>query len=474
MNTTLQEEYVPVPARAWISLADSSVAVLNTLVTATFLTYYYTNLRGLSLDLAGIVWLIYGIWNAINDPIFGYISDRTKNALGRRIPYIRYGAPIYIIGYTLCWVVFPGTDGNQTVLFIQMLLALFLFDSLYTAIATSLYIMPYEIALSNKARSSIYLWKIGFFVFTIIIPLTLDATIKPSSGDEAGIGVFRWALIGIGIVVGIIVYVSTFFYKEKGYAQEEEQFDFIKSFKECFTNRSFITFETISFTVIFAQTALMQGLIYFFDEISFPGMEGANNILLAALAGGIIAGLATWIKQRDNWGIKTCMRLLSVVFGVGCLLLAFAGSTFIPAMIGFFCVGVGFSGGLYLIPLMNGDVVDYDEHRTGLRREGMYAGVNSFITKPAISLAQWSFLWFLTQYGYDKTLAKGAQSASAETGILLGWALGTGALLLASFAVLHFYPLAGAEWNKIKASLAEKHMEKERQYLARHGYKLSE
>ncbi len=64
----------------------------------------------------------------------------------------------------------------------------------------------------------------------------------------------------------------------------------------------------------------------------------------------------------------------------------------------FFLVGIGFAGGMYLIPLMNGDVIDKDEHHTGLRREGMYAGVNSFITKPAISLAQAVFLSLQTSW----------------------------------------------------------------------------
>src|SRR5512133_3211771 len=97
------------------------------------------------------------------------------------------------------------------------------------------------------------------------------------------------------------------------------------------------------------------------------------------------------------------------------------------------CFGIGFAGGMYLIPLMNGDVLDIDEERTGLRREGMYAGVNSFITKPAISLANAAFLWIIGYYGYNNDLGKGAQSASAETGILVAWTLIPGILLFICF-----------------------------------------
>lgn len=466
--SALQEERVPLASRIWISLADASVAILQGLVAAGALTYYFVNIRGLSTGYTGIVWLLFGIWNAVNDPLFGYISDRTKTKLGRRIPYIRYGTPVFILAFALFWLDVPGIN-SQVGLFLQMLLVLFVFDTLYTAIATSLYIMPYEVAISNKARSSIFVWKILFMVFTIVVPLAIEGTIKPEVGDLAGISFFRWFMVLFAVVMGIIIYASTFFYKEKHYTQEDEQFDFFRAFKECFTNRSFVIFEVMSFSIMFVQTSLMQGLWYYFDEV-----DVARTPLYAALAGGIIGGVFLWINRREPWGVKLSTRLFSLLFAIGCFIVVILGQNTIAATLGFLLFGLGFAGGMYLIPMMNGDVVDMDEHRTGLRREGMYAGVNSFITKPAISIAQWVMLTIMTAWGYDQTLGKGLQSASAETGILMGWVLVPGILLLISFVALHWYPLDGPEWLGIKAKLAEIHKEKERKYLEAQGYKFVE
>ena len=120
---------------------------------------------------------------------------------------------------------------------------------------------------------------------------------------------------------------------------------------------------------------------------------------------------------------------------------------------------------------MNGDVIDADEYTTGLRREGMYAGVNSFVTKPAMSLAQAVFLGFLSRAGYDQSLAKGMQGAPAEVGIVRAWFFMPAILVLACAAILQWYPLDGPSWEKIKTHLAVVHQEKERKCLTERGLK---
>ena len=463
----LKEEVVPLKSRIWISAADGATAILGGFITGGSLTYYFTRYRGLDGGMAAWIWILFGIWNAVNDPLFGYISDKTKSKLGRRIPYIRYGAPIYALAFICFWINWGGQVASQWSLFFQMLLFLFVFDTLYTAIATSIYIMPFEMAISNKARSSILIWKILFFGIATVFPLVVAPMILPGPGDAAQN--FQFIMIAIGIGMGAIVLMSTYFYKEKHHVQEDEQFPFLKSLVECFKNRAFLIFEVISFTIIYVQTALMQGIIYYFDEFAINGMP-----LYIGLAVGVVAGLLLWLNRRDKWGVRTCMQIMSALFAAGCFIMIVGGHSIVFATISFFFVGIGFSGGMYLIPLMNGDVIDYDEHKTDLRREGMYAGINSFITKPAISIAQAAFLAIIAQFGYNQTLAKGMQSASAETGILMGWMLIPGFLLAICAFALAYYPLHGDEWEKIKATLSKKHQEKEKEYLSEHGIQYTE
>jgi Na+/melibiose symporter-like transporter len=97
---------------------------------------------------------------------------------------------------------------TQTTLFIQLLAGLFIYDSLYTAIATSVYILPYEMALSNKARSSIFIWKILFSAVAMAAPLVLLPIIQLGPGDDPT--PFRWIMTGVGLAAGAIIFLSTF------------------------------------------------------------------------------------------------------------------------------------------------------------------------------------------------------------------------------------------------------------------------
>ena len=84
----------------------------------------YLVTTGLGMGLIGIAWIIFGVWNAINDPIFGVLEERTRTKIGRRIPYIRYGSFFFGLFFILSW--FPFFGASQTALFLNFIVVLFL------------------------------------------------------------------------------------------------------------------------------------------------------------------------------------------------------------------------------------------------------------------------------------------------------------------------------------------------------------
>ncbi|MCB9498774.1 MAG: MFS transporter [Bacillales bacterium] len=450
-------EKVKLSSRMWLGGAGCMISTLCNIITGGGLTFFFINYMGLSEGLSALCWILFGIWNAVNDPIFGWLSDKTKSKLGRRIPYIRYGSLMIAVVYILSWFTFPGE--SQIGMFFQMFFSLFFFDALYTAIATSLYVMPYEMAITNEARGKILLVTLIFNLGSVSVPLVLLAELKKLLTNS--LHEFQLTMIIIGVVAGIIMFLSTFFYKESTYAQKEEQYPFLKSIGYCFKNKSFIVFEVISFTVTFVQTALFIGITYYF------GAFDLNYIYCyIALFVGVALGLSLWLTVGlKKWGVKKSILIMCLVFIASSIVMIAFGKFLVGGMVAFLGVGFALSGGLYMVPLMNGDVIDYDEHTSGLRREGMYAGVNSFICKPAISIANAAFPLMIVSFGYDKTIDLINQTNLAKFGIIFSWFIIPLVLFILSYVLIKiFYPLYGEKWDLIKASLTKKHEDKQKEY----------
>lgn len=480
-----REEKVKTSSAVWLGAANAGTGLLCAFAEGAAFQYLFVNKLGLNEHLNMIVWIIFGIWNAVNDPIYGFLADRTHSKLGRRIPWIRYGAPIMAIIYAVMWL--PSLQGgsvSQGWLFTQELLGLFLFDILYTAIASAIYVMPYEMAVTNKARNKIFLFNIIFSLVNYGAPMILNSQLDKLIEYKSDI--FPLIMAGMGLLCGAIVFISTYFYKENGYVTEEEQPKFFEGLKLCLKNKSFLLFEVISWTVIFAQNALMVGLTYVSGmwavEGSGNGWLGGTSIvvLYGALALGLIIGIAIFHFTRPKWGLRNEMLIMTAVMAAGCLFGAFLGQYFYVSVFTFLCCGVGLAGGIYLIPMINGDVIDKDEADNGVRREGVYAGINSLITKPAGSIATALFPVMIAWYGFDKNLKVDSvdditgktvqvinyagQSASAKNGLFLCWFLITGILLVLSFIAMWFFPLRGKEWDETKKRLADEHAAKQEAY----------
>ena len=464
------EKKVPTHSAVWLSFADSMCSLMCAFAEGGVLTYFFVYYLGLNWGLASIVWGIFAAWNAVNDPLYGFIADHSKFKLGRRLPWIRYGAPIYAVLFIVTWIAFPSMKGNQAFLMTQMIIVLFFFDTLYTAIASALYVMPYEMAVTNKARSPIFVWKIVFSILSTGIPMIVSGYVSKLLENYTA---FLAIMVGLGLVGGVVIFISTFFYKENGYVKEEAQPGFFKGLLTCLKNKSFLLFEVISFTVIYAQANLMTGLTAAWPMWSATWLGDSASLAQYICLGVVVIGAAVGVVfdslLQGKIGAKVLTLGMCASMAIGCFLGTFLGRYFVILVIAFFLIGIGFAGGMYLIPVINGDVIDKDEMVNGSRREGVYAGVNSLITKPAASFAQIVYMAILQGYGLiGKEDAQGqmiydwaAQSDSVKNGFFLAWMLIPGILLVLSFVAMMFFPLAGKKWNEEKAALAKRHEEKE-------------
>ena len=240
----LVEPKVKTSAAVWLGVANASTGLLCAFAEGTALTYFYHNFLGLNEWVSGLIWILFGIWNAINDPLYGFLADRTKSKLGRRRPWIRYGAPIMAVLFAITWISFPAMRGNQWFLGFQMGLSLFLYDIVYTAIASAIYVMPYEMAVTDNARSPIFVWNVAFSLISFGAPMVLNGMLTTLIETHANI--FPWAMAAAGLVAGALVFVSTFFYKNPKY---EDIPDLTAKIEECLEGSEIATLSKIGVVI---------------------------------------------------------------------------------------------------------------------------------------------------------------------------------------------------------------------------------
>ncbi|TFG06666.1 MAG: MFS transporter, partial [Promethearchaeota archaeon] len=411
--------------------------------------------------LIGIGWLIFAFWNALNDPLFGYYEDRTKSDLGRRIPYIRYGAPVFGLLFILCWI--PLVDiSNELALFAYFLFILFAFDTIFTIVVLITYILPAEMALTSKERASlmVYATIIGAlgYVVTYAVPVFLLTGEESRGLDPTFIG----TMIFIGIACSLVLFISSYYLKEYKFAQIEEPLPIGEALKQSFKNKPFLTFELSAFCGTIASTILTTAIFYYVAFIL--NLEGFMTIVPVVIVIGMIFIFAYFVGILVNKkGLKKVLITGQILGGIGFLLMLALGWNLITAIPCLIILGISVSINQVLAPLLLADTIDYDELRINKRRETTYTGIEALINKPAISIANWLFLITISASGFREGVT--TQSDSALLGIMIGFTIIPAIFAFLGALIMRFYSLDGPEWAKKKEKLQELHEQKEKDYI---------
>jgi len=116
------------PTAPWAYALGEFGLALPTHVMGSFLVFFYTDQLGLAALWVALARSINAVWDTINDPLFGYLSDRTRHSKGRRWPWLKFGLPLYVLCSLPLWWVPKDLQGLG--LFIYFLFFLLLFEAL--------------------------------------------------------------------------------------------------------------------------------------------------------------------------------------------------------------------------------------------------------------------------------------------------------------------------------------------------------
>ncbi|TXT61455.1 MAG: conserved membrane protein of unknown function [Promethearchaeota archaeon] len=436
---------------------------------AAWLTNFYIKVIGINELLWGVAWILYFAWNAINDPLIGYLGDKTRTKFGRRRPWLMIAAPMISIAFVLLFfppILDPTQNSAQLIYFLWLFLMLLFFDTFYTIIGITQKALVAELSILPKERTSATLfWSVGTLtgqVITFVLPFLFLVNTDPYSQN---LPIFQTLVLVFAIIGFIMLALMSIGLKEKKefMFSEKESIGFKKSITYTLKNKAFLIFTVFSFTLVYINSSIYSQMSFFVqDVLQISGNNLISYLPILIFIAASLLGYPIGMYLNQKFGGKRAIIYLSAPVILSLVLLTFSGD-FITSNLLILLLGLSYSGMMLLSPILMADIIDKDELETGYRREGSYYGATNLFTKPAQSVSAFIvglvFQW--TQYDPNDV------SSLAQFGIKLNIGLIPAIFILIGILILIKFPIDGAtlEYKEWKKEIEELHDKKLNDYI---------
>ncbi|HRQ15294.1 MAG TPA: MFS transporter [Promineifilum sp.] len=435
---------------------------------STYIQFLYIDTLGVRAAWIGLVWAVYGIWNSINDPLAGYLSDRTRTRWGRRLPWM-YGALLpLVITFYLLWFPFKGVNWSEFSLLFYFLAIVLAFDLFWTVFVMNWTSLFPEMVSSESDRTGLSALRESFSIVGLLVGVALPPLI--AGADWSNRGQMAYLLTAVTL---ISLLLTLFGSKERREFAAEPSPPFRESLRLTLGNRDFLFFLAANLMIQYVFLGLAAAIPFYAKyvlKIQGPTTLGGvvldaemqNSLLLAAAFLAALPAMVVWLKLSQRFGAWKTLRAASLV-GAAIALYFFFPTTFVGGLLGTILFGLVLAALLMLTNPLLADITDADEVAHGARREGMFFGMNGLVIRFAFVIQGILTAIVFSLTGYVSPSAgvlNPIQPESALFGMRLLTGGTTAVALVAAFLLLGGYSLHGRRAEKIRAEAAAMQEEK--------------
>lgn len=375
----------------------------------------YATHFGMALTSIAAVFFISRIFDAVSDPIIGYVSDRAREAgIGRKSWIIVGGLALIFCA----WFLYVPPENVSTRYFLAWSIAFYLawtiFDVSHYAWGSELTREPLtRIRIFSLRGGMVYVGAIGFYALPLL-PIFESSEFTPLTLQYA---------VGIAAILMLISLVGAARFAPAGQFVRPTEKETLKSVLNLIvSNKPFLLYAVIfGFTGAAGGIWLSQTFIVF-DKYYGIGESIALMYTMGSVAG--IIGLPMWLKLATKIGKKKCWAVAQLI-NVCCFIVPMfvrpGENALVPLFIA--TMGIFFSEGcrLSVLPSLLADIVDYGTWKNGSDRAGTYFAFNTLLQKTSIGVGAGVGLWLLATLGFDPaTVTVGDESAAEAVRISFG------------------------------------------------------
>lgn len=429
-------------------VGDIGFSLTDTTLGVVFLIFLL-DVVGLDAGKAALAIFIGKSWDYINDPIVGYIADRTRTRWGRRRPYLLFGFIPFGLAFMMMWYRPPFED--QWAFVAYYALAYFLYDTILTVVSMPYVALTPELTQDYDERTSLTSYRMAFSLLgglvAFVVPLMIIGSLRPENADR----VFMMGMI-FGVVSALPLLITFFGTREREEYATQIQPGLREQFSAVRGNRPF-WFAAGIFLFTWTAIEIIQNMLLLFLKYRMK-LEAESDIVAGAVFITAIVVLPFWVLTSEKTDKRKSyiygMLFLSVVM----IILVFLDPSLgLPMTITLACfAGIGVSAVHVLTWAMIPDAVEVDELESGARHEGMFYALVTLLRKVASSISIPMTALVLGWSGYLSNSAEQPESAVWAIRILIGPVASL--FLLGGILFARYYPLTRESHAETREKIA--------------------
>ncbi len=328
----------------------------------SFAAIFYVDMLGLDMKKYSLVLFIYTFVDAIDNPVYGFLSDRTRTKWGRRRPWLLIGTPLLVLFFILFYNVPSFIESEKGMLFIYMLLMYILtgtLDSLVNANYGSLFVELFK-KDEDRAKTN------GIRQICQLFAMAISIALTPMITEKLG---YQLTSLIYGVIALAVMMYCFWGCRENTNYEELEKPQLFSSIKALVTNPRFWIF---GFAGAFYSAAfsLIAQAVPFFVKYTL-GLGGSmTTVMLGIVLGVAVIGILVWSRVVQRVDIMKIWRTGFIIMAVAFIPLFFV-NTLAPAIAIASIVGVGVAACLTTMDCIGAKIVDDDYRKHGIKREGI-------------------------------------------------------------------------------------------------------
>jgi len=373
----------------------------------TYAAFFYVDHLGLKTTQFSLVLLVYTFIDAVDNLVYGYLSDRTRTKWGRRRPWLVIGTPLLALGLIAFYNVPAGLSGNSLLAYCMLFYILTgtidsVINANYGALFPELFPDDASRAVTNAMRQAFQL-----------VAMVISIALTPMVTNVLGYG--KTAVV-YGLLGGSVIWYMTFTSYETADLSQEPKPRLWESVRSLLINVKF-WLAGLANAFYSAAMSLVMASLPFFVKYTLKIPDSQATILFAVVLLVATASIPVWVKLMRRFTLMPTWRGALATLFVAYIPLYFAHDL-TTAVLGSLLIGFGFAGVITTMDLIGARIMDEDRARYHQRREGIISNALGFMNRLNGLFTSLAFYLVFVFFGFESGEMPGNQPHQAARFLL--------------------------------------------------------